>query len=235
MNIKKAISSLTKFEIILWITSIVVIIISYINNQNSILNIITSIIGITGVLFLAKAHVLGPMLFVGFAVMYAVISYYFHYYGETITYLIMDLPISIAAIVSWIRNPYKDTEEVTVNKLNKKQIVILFISSIIVTVVFYFILKTLNTENLLISTISVTTSYIASYLMFFRSRFYGLGYAINDIVIICLWAYAAFKDINYLSMLLCFIMFLINDIYALYNWHIIYNKQKNANYVLQKK
>lgn len=229
MSLKKTILSLTKFEIFLWITSVFVIIISYINNQNSILNIITSIIGITGVLFLAKASVLGPILFVGFAVMYAIISYYFHYYGETITYLLMDLPISIASIISWIRNPYKDTQEVKVNKLNKKQIVVLIISSIIVTSIFYYILKILNTENLIVSTISVATSYIASYLMFFRNRFYGLGYAINDIVLICLWAYASLKNISYISMLLCFIMFLINDIYALYNWHIIYHKQKNAN------
>lgn len=229
MKIKQAILSLTKFEIILWITSITIIIISYLGQEHSFLNIITSIIGITGVLFLAKAHVLGPTLFVVFAIMYAIVSYYFRYYGETITYLVMDLPISIASIVSWIRNPYKDTEEVKINKLNKIHIIILIFASFVVTIAFYFILKALNTENLYVSTISITTSFIASYLMFFRSRFYGLGYALNDLVLICLWGYACIESISYLPMLLCFVMFFINDIYALFNWHRLYRKQKIAN------
>ena len=216
MSIKKALKSLTKFEIILWIISILVIIVSYLGQEHSLLNIITSIIGITGVLFLAKAHVLGPMLFVLFAVLYAVISYTFRYYGEVITYLVMDLPISIASIISWIRNP-------------KKQTIVLVISSIIVTIIFYFILKALNTENLYVSTISITTSFIASYLMFYRSRFYGLGYAANDVVLICLWTYASIRDVSYLPMVLCFLMFFINDIYALINWNRMYRKQKIAN------
>ena len=229
MSIKKALKSLTKFEIILWIISILVIIVSYLGQEHSLLNIITSIIGITGVLFLAKAHVLGPMLFVLFAVLYAVISYTFRYYGEAITYLVMDLPISIASIISWIRNPYKDTIEVKINNLNKKQTIVLVISSIIVTIIFYFILKALNTENLYVSTISITTSFIASYLMFYRSRFYGLGYAANDVVLICLWTYASIRDVSYLPMVLCFLMFFINDIYALISWNRMYHKQKIAN------
>ena len=229
MSIKKALKSLTKFEIILWIISILVIIVSYLGQEHSLLNIITSIIGITGVLFLAKAHVLGPMLFVLFAVLYAVISYAFRYYGEAITYLVMDLPISIASIISWIRNPYKDTIEVKINNLNKKQTIVLVISSIIVTIIFYLILKALNTENLYVSTISITTSFIASYLMFYRSRFYGLGYAANDVVLICLWTYASIRDVSYLPMVLCFLMFFINDIYALINWNRMYRKQKIAN------
>ena len=141
----------------------------------------------------------------------------------------MDLPISIASIISWIRNPYKDTIEVKINNLNKKQTIVLVISSIIVTIIFYFILKALNTENLYVSTISITTSFIASYLMFYRSRFYGLGYAANDVVLICLWTYASIRDVSYLPMVLCFLMFFINDIYALINWNRMYHKQKIAN------
>ena len=126
MSIKKALKSLTKFEIILWIISILVIIVSYLGQEHSLLNIITSIIGITGVLFLAKAHVLGPMLFVLFAVLYAVISYTFRYYGEAITYLVMDLPISIASIISWIRNPYRNTSTVKINNLKPWHFIAVF-------------------------------------------------------------------------------------------------------------
>ena len=96
-----------------------------------------------------------------------------------------------------------------------------------VTVLFYFILKYFNTSNLLISTLSITTSFIASYLTMRRSRFYALAYSLNDIVLIILWVLASIDNIEYISMVTCFIAFLINDIYGFINWTKLLNKQNN--------
>jgi len=95
----------------------------------------------------------------------------------------------------------------------------------IVTSVFYFILKALNTANLIFSTISVTTSFIASYLTYLRSPYYALAYAANDIVLIALWLLASIKDSSYVPMVFCFIMFLINDIYGYINWKKMFFEQ----------
>ncbi|MBO5270667.1 MAG: nicotinamide mononucleotide transporter, partial [Clostridia bacterium] len=84
----------------------------------------------------------------------------------------------------------------------------------------------LHTENLLISTISVTTSFFAASLVFLRSPYYALAYAANDVVLIVMWIMASVEDISYLPMILCFVMFLLNDLYGFVNWRRMEKRQK---------
>ncbi len=231
MKIIKSFKSLTKFEICLWVVSLAGVICSaFIGNFKNPLETCASIIGVTALIFVAKGNVLGQILTVVFSLFYGYISFVFHYYGEMITYTCMSAPIAAMAVVSWIKNPYdSDSQEVRVNHLKMPEILILFGIAAVVTVIFYFILRFFNTENLVLSTVSVTTSFIAAYLTFRRSRFYGLAYAANDVVLIGLWVYAAFFDIRYISMVICFVMFLANDIYGCYNWSRMRKRQADKD------
>ena len=101
----------------------------------------------------------------------------------------------------------------------------MWLLALLVTVLFYFILKVLNTANLFFSTLSITTSFVASYLTFLRSPYYALGYSANDVVLIILWILASVEDISYLPMVACFIMFLFNDLYGFYNWRRMQKRQ----------
>jgi len=94
-----------------------------------------------------------------------------------------------------------------------------------ITVLFYFILKYFNTANVLPSTISVTTSFLAVYLMFRRSPYFALAYASNDIVLIILWILASLHDIRYVSVTVCFVVFFVNDIYGYLNWQKMKKRQ----------
>ena len=188
------------------------------STDGSILSLIASLIGVTALIFVAKGYVLGQLLSVVFSVLYGIVSYSQAYYGEMITYLGMTGPIALAAFISWMRHPYKDTKEVEVSRLKKKSFVILTLATIAVTTAFYFILKALGTASLVVSTVSIATSFFAASLTFLRSHYYGLAYASNDIVLIVLWVIAAIKDPSYLPMIMCFVAFLINDIYGFINW-----------------
>lgn len=219
MRLKNPFKDLTKIELSLWLTSIIVIIVSFaLSGGDDVLTIIASLIGVTALIFVAKGYVIGQVLTVVFAVFYGIISYFFRYYGEMITYLCMTAPIAVMAVVSWIRNPYEGTKEVKVNHVTKKQVIIMVLLAGITTFAFYFILKAMNNANLLFSTISITTSFLASYLTFLRSPFYAVAYSANDVVLIVLWIMATLEDKSYLPMILCFIMFLINDMYGFFNW-----------------
>ncbi len=94
-----------------------------------------------------------------------------------------------------------------------------------VTVIFFFILKAFGTANLIPSTLSVTTSFLAVYLTFRRSSYFALAYAANDIVLIVLWVLASISDMKYLSVTVCFIAFLVNDIYGFINWRRMKKRQ----------
>ena len=219
------IKNLTKFEKILWCVSVLAIALPFLIFKNGdILTLAASLIGVTALIFIAKGNVMGQILTIIFSILYSVISYRFRYFGEMITYAGMTLPSAAAAAVTWIKNPYKKNE-VRVNKLGKIHFAALPLTAIITTAVFYFILKYFNTANLILSTISVTTSFTACYLLIFRSNLYALAYAANDLVLIALWILASITDISYLPMVMCFVMFFANDLYGFYNWQKMKKRQ----------
>ena len=178
-------------------------------------------------IFNAKGNPFGQLLMVIFSILYGIISFSFSYYGEMITYVGMTGPMAAFSLISWLRNPYKGKKsEVEVNHISKKEIIFMFILTAVITVIFYFILRYFNTANLFFSTLSVTTSFIAVYLTFRRSAYFAIAYASNDIILIILWIMAAITDISYLSVIICFAVFLINDIYGFINWKRISERQK---------
>ncbi|MBR3933166.1 MAG: nicotinamide mononucleotide transporter [Clostridia bacterium] len=221
--------SLTKFELKLYLTSLCVVILSFVFSKGQgILSMIASCIGVTALIFIAKGNVTGQILTVVFSIFYGIISFTFYYWGEMITYLGMTAPMAVVAVISWIKNPYeKNKEEVKVHSISKKEVLVMIFYTTAVTTVFYFILKLLKTANLTLSTISVTTSFLASYLTYKRSPFYALAYAANDVVLIGLWVLASLKNISYIPMIMCFVMFLVNDLYGYVCWKKMRERQEN--------
>ncbi len=228
MKKQNPLKDLTKFEWCLWSASSLVITLSFLlAPEKDFLSLTASLIGAAALIFLAKGYVLGQILVIIFSLFYGAVSFYFKYYGEMITYLGMSAPMAALAAVSWSRNKFKGKKEVKVRPLDFKTVICLIILTPIVTFVFYFILKALGNANMLFSTLSVATSFIAAYLTFFRSPYYALGYAANDIVLIVLWVMAAVKEPYCIPMIFCFIAFLFNDIYGFYNWCRMRNRQKS--------
>ena len=219
----------TKSELLLWSASIIFILGSFILfDRENYLTLAASLIGATSLTYCAKGNPFGQFLMVVFSIMYGAISYTFDYYGEMITYVGMTGPMALFALVAWLRNPYNGNRaEVKVNELTKREIVFMFILAGIVTFAFYFILKNFNTANLAPSTLSVTTSFIGVYLTFRRSAYYALAYALNDIILILLWTLATLTDISYMSVIICFVMFLVNELYGFINWSRMKKIQKN--------
>ena len=223
-------ADLTLFERGLWCTSVAVIILSAVLMGNAdLFSVIASLIGVTALIFVAKGYVIGQILTVVFAVFYGVISFGQQYYGEMITYLGMSSPMAIAAAVAWLKNPFRNTKEVAVRPMTKKTVGWLTVSTVLVTFVFYFILGAMGNASLAVSTLSVTTSFLASALTYLRSPYYALAYAANDMVLIVLWVIAAVGDLSYLSMVLCFVMFLANDLYGFFNWRRMEKIQKMSD------
>ena len=219
--------ALTKFETKLYIVSLFVVILSFMFSKGSgFFQMISSAIGVTALIFIAKGDVTGQILTVVFSILYGIISFKMRYYGEMITYMFMTAPMAVMAVVAWIKNPYeKNRAEVKVNSLGRFEILLMFVYSALVTIAFYYILKFLGTESIFWSTLSVTTSFLASYMTFRRSPFYALGYAANDVVLIVLWVVASIEDIAYVPMIFCFIMFLINDLYGFVCWQKMKKRQ----------
>ena len=221
-------SYFSKVDIGLWLSSVLVIVVSFcIFDKENYLTLCASLIGVTSLIFNAKGNPFGQLLMIVFSLLYGIISYTFRYFGEMITYLGMTMPMALFALVSWIRNPYNGNKaEVKVNTLSLKENIFMWFVTAIVTVIFYFILDYFHTANLVLSTISVTTSFAAVYLTFRRSPYFALAYGANDVVLIGLWIIASFYDVRYVSVVVCFVAFLFNDIYGFISWQKMKKRQE---------
>lgn len=202
-------------EILIWSLSVIFITISFFvfDNENYMV-LAVSLIGATSLILNAKGNVAGQMLTVVFSIIYAIISFKSRYYGEMTTYLGMTAPIAVVSVITWLKNPFEDGKsEVKINYLALKEYVFLVVLATAVTFGFYFILDFFNTSQIILSTVSVFTSFVAAYLTMRRSEYYAIGYSLNDIVLIMLWALAGKP-----SMVICFSVFLINDVYGFISW-----------------
>ena len=217
----------TKGEVALWGASVTLILAAFlIFDRVNYMTLAASLIGVTSLIFNAKGNPIGQGLMVVFSLLYGMISYRFAYYGEMATYLGMTGPMALFALVAWLRNPYKGNKaEVAVNRLRTGEWVAALALTVVVTVAFYFILDYFGTANMLPSTLSVTTSFIAVYLTFRRSPYFALAYAANDLVLIVLWILAAMEDVSYLSVMICFVLFLVNDVYGYISWRKMEQRQ----------
>jgi len=217
-------------DIILWTSSVITIVIAFcLFDRDNYLTLFASLIGVTSLIFNAKGNPFGQLLMVIFSLLYGIISFSFSYYGEMITYLGMTMPMAFFALISWLRNPYNENKsEVKVNIISKQETILMLLSSIVITVIFYFILEYFNTSNIVPSTISVTTSFIAVYLTYRRNPYFALVYAANDIVLIVLWVLASIYEIRYISVVVCFVAFFVNDIYGYISWKKMQKRQSGT-------
>ncbi len=221
----------TPTDLIIWLVSCITITASFFGfGCREYLSLTASLIGATSLIFNAKGNPIGQVLMIAFSLVYGYISFGFTYYGEMLTYVGMTAPMAAVALVSWLRHPFLGNKaEVAIRRLVKKDIVFMLVLTGFVTAAFYFVLKFFGTANLLPSTVSVTTSFAAAYLTYKRSPYFAIAYAANDVVLIVLWVMASLVSREYISVTVCFAIFLINDIYGFISWRRLERRQRFAN------
>ena len=225
MKIKAFWNYFSLAEKLIWSISVFLIVSSFlVFGQGSYLTLCASLIGVTALIFLAKGNAFGHILMIIFCLFYGTISFGFRYYGEMMTYLGMSLPMCASALISWVRHPYQKNQ-VAIHKIKRKEVICSLLLTACVTTLFYFILLWTNTANLIPSTFSIATSFFAACMMFCRSPFYSLAYATNDVILIILWVLASIEDISYLSVVVCFAAFLLNDVYGFISWRRMEKRQ----------
>ena len=217
---------MSRFEKGLWIVSVVVVTAAFLAMESKApATLCASLVGVTALIFVAKGRASGQAMTIVFACLYGAISWKSRYYGEMITYLGMSAPMAAVALVNWLRHPYQDSAEVEVARMSRTQAVLMWVCTVLVTIAFYFILHALGNASLFMSTVSITTSFLASWLTAGRSHYYALAYAANDVVLIILWIMASVVRPGNAPMIACFAMFLVNDLYGFFNWRRMMRRQ----------
>lgn len=210
----------SKGELLLWAGSVLAITGSFlIFDRQNVPILLASYLGVTSLIFSAKGHPVGQLLMVLFSVIYGIIAFLGRYYGETITYLGMTGPMALFALIAWLRHPFAGQKsQVAVNHLQGREWFLMAVLSVFVTAALGWLLAYFETAQLFLSTVSITTSFVAVYLTFRRSAYFPLAYAANDAVLVTLWTTAARQEPSYFSISVCFLIFLVNDLYGFISW-----------------
>ncbi len=118
----KLLNYFEKHELILWVSSLITITISFfLFDRSNYLILFASIIGVTSLIFSAKANPIGQFLMIVFSILYGIISFNLSYYGEVITYIGMTMPMATFSFISWLKNPYGENKsEVEINYYQQK-------------------------------------------------------------------------------------------------------------------
>ena len=213
-------STLTKKEWLLWLGSLFIVLVSNILAANfDPLTLVAALVGVTSLVFAAKGNVWAQVLMIVFSILYGIISFRFRYWGEMITYLGMTMPMAVWSAITWFKNPSDgNSSEVAIQKLTRRHVIWLTVSTVLVTVVFYYILMLLDTPNIVFSTISIVTSFLAAALTMLRSSYYAVGYAANDVILIVLWVLASLENPAYIPVVVNFVIFFANDMYGFVSW-----------------
>lgn len=218
----------TNFEKVLLFGSIIIVGLVGILFKSDLLTISCSIVGIITALLLAKGKNLGQVFGLLITILYSIVSFKNKYYGEVLIYALLMLPMYIIGIITWINHKNEKTNSVEINTINKKEWVIVSIVFVGVFICIYYLLKTFNTNELVVSTISVLASLFAVYLQIRRSKYSFSFYMVNDIILMFLWGMPVVRGSYILfPMLLNPTINLINDAYGFYNWKKTEKIQKN--------
>lgn len=226
--IKNYFKDWTKFELTFLISGLIISISSSIIFNGSVIDTLYTSLYLITALLMSKGKV--ESYFVGFVSVffYAIVSYNQGYYGELIITIFLTFPIMIIGIIDWLKNQDKEDDVVIINTLSKKEISMVLSSQLILFWIYYFILKFFNTDLLIISSLSVVTSVLASYFEARRSELSLICYIANDFIIITLWLIPILGgNITLIPVLVGPLLLLVNDIYGTYNWKRIKQKQKD--------
>ena len=223
---KKYFKDWTKFEIIFLILGTLLTFGATFVFKGTIVDMLYTLLYFWTALLLAKGKYSCYIIGIISTFFYSYVSYTNNYYGEIIISMFCTLPLMIIGLINWLKHQ-DDNNTVIIKEITKTELSIVLVSQVIMFGGYYYLLKLFNTSNLIISTLSIVASLIATYLTARRSEYGFVGFIINDLILITLWGIPVIAgNIILVPVLLCPLLLLINDIYGVYNWRKLKENQE---------
>ncbi len=217
---KKLFKDWKRFEIFLLLLGITLIVFSSIACKSDFLTILASLVGILCSLLQAKGKVISQFVGIIEVTLYSILSYINHYYGEIMIDVFIVFPMYVYGVISWITHKNQETDTVISNQISKKEWTILVFVSMLGFGILYFVLKYFHTSQLMVSSFSMITSLVATYLIVRRNKYSFAFFIGNDIILIILWGIPVLQgDFSLLPIIIENIVLLMNDAYGLKNWN----------------
>ena len=180
-------------------------------------------------IFMAKGKVECYFLALCGSALFIYYAFKMQLYGELAKEILLVVPLCIFAIVTWLRNKTKDAQKgrvILFHKMSRHEFLLLLLSQVVMAVGYYFALVALKSEMALFSVFTIATYVIAAYLTARRNQFALIGFIVNDLTAIALWiAMLTTVTLSAAVVLVMPAMFLISDIYGVFEWGRLRRRQ----------
>ena len=214
-------------DLILILAGILAVTISGIIFKSEWYIFVNTLLALFCVLTQAKGKVITQFLGIAWFSFYVFISYKQKFYGEALVYLTVMIPLYIYGVIHWLQNRDKTDNVVIVrNNLSKKEWLISGFSLCAVAVGIFFLLKALNTAQLVVNTLSFVTMLPAVYLLMRRCKWNQIAFLVNDFIVPFLWLFLVLEgDYSFLPMCIYHVFQITYDIYGFIEWIKLEKKQ----------
>ena len=213
------------FEKIYILVMLLVQVIVFIINPDSILNIVAGISGVISVVLCAKGKI--SFYYIGFiqTITYLVLSFQEHFYGEVIENIFY-LVTMIIGIFIWKKNLALNDDgstQIKPKKLTVKQYILAIITTIISTILIGYALTLINSSQAYIDAATNVIAVIAQLLMIKGYKEQWIWWLVLNVLCLIMWFNAA----NY-SMVFMYISWIINCVYGWINYTKVAKKQSGT-------
>lgn len=211
------------FEKLYMLSMLLLQIIVFVINPDSLLNIIAGISGVISVVLCAKGKI--SFYYVGFiqTITYLIISFQERFYGEVIENIFY-LVTMVIGIFIWKKNLTKDEEgatQISPKKLSVKQFIFAIIGTIIFTVIIGYLLTLIDSNQAYIDAATNVIAIIAQLLMIKGYKEQWCWWLVLNVLCLFMWFNA-----NNHSMVCMYISWIVNCVYGWVNYSKVIDKVK---------
>lgn len=193
--------------------------------KDSSAGIIAAISGVIYVILTGKGKPSGYIFGVVNVLLYAYVSLGAKYYGEVMLNILYYLPMNFVGWFVWKRNMDSSTGEVKKKRLSKKSAGLIFGLTFAAVLLYGEVLRRLGGNMVYMDSMSTVISVVAQILCVKRYIEQWILWIVVDIVTIVMWIFAFFNGGESVSVLIMWILFLINGFIIYFKWNRDINKQ----------
>lgn len=233
----------SKFTITWYITFFLLGLVCFILDKSSWFYVIDLYVVMFNIDLIARGKIIGMYIGVFECFLYSINAMNSGLWGEVIKMLCICVPLNIISIINWKKSQNKqkyekyynsENEDIVVNKLSKKEIVIFSLLGIIIACGCYcllrFILPLIGIKQetaLELGAISLTISILGKILTARKNMESWMICIVGDIICLFMWGQSIITggfDLSQISMIVYYLACFTNDIYAYSLWKSMYRK-----------
>ena len=187
-------------------------------NHDSLIALISAFCGITYTILAGKGNPICYLIGLTGSAFYIYLSYTSHLWGNLLLYALYFVPMQIIGFFKWNKNLKKDKYEIVKTRLLKKENIMLFSITIVVSILVIIILAKFNDSHPIIDGVTTTFSILGMYLTVKRVIEQWFVWAGVNLLSLIMWLIILFHGAKVYSTVLMWFVYFVLALYFYKNW-----------------